>query len=181
MLMFWLATGVFALTVVMLVAPESRWGGRGTTALMAFAMVLCPVDPETFGVLLYTFWWAALWPLIILGWKRDLWWARIPLLVIAALSSPAGAAMAIPFAVSWWWSRRRVELVGARDSGVPGRRAVGGRPQQRPSRHGFDARSARCSSSRWSRSVLFPSPWVDPTGSGGEAQHSRASAVGAVR
>ena len=61
-LMFWLATGVFALTVVMLVVPESRWGGRGTTALMAFAMVLCPVDPETFGVLLYTFWWAALWP-----------------------------------------------------------------------------------------------------------------------
>ena len=41
-LMFWLATGVFALTVVMLVVPESRWGGRGTTALMAFAMVLCP-------------------------------------------------------------------------------------------------------------------------------------------
>ena len=41
----WLATGVFALTVVILVVPESRWGGRGTKALMAFAMVLCPVEP----------------------------------------------------------------------------------------------------------------------------------------
>ena len=112
-LMYWSATGVFALTVLILVVPESRWGGRGMKALMALAMVLCPVNPETFGILLYTFWWAALWPVIILGWKRDLWWARVPLLVIAALSSPAGAAMAVPFAVSWWWSRRRVELVGA--------------------------------------------------------------------
>ena len=44
-LMSLLATGVFALTVVMLVVPESRWGSRGTRALMAFAMVLCPVEP----------------------------------------------------------------------------------------------------------------------------------------
>ena len=111
-LMSLLSAGVFALTVVILVVPESRWGSRSTKTLMAFAMVLCPVNPEVFGVLLYSFWWAALWPVIILGWKRDLWWARIPLLVVGALSSPAGAAMVVPFAVSWWWSRRRAELIG---------------------------------------------------------------------
>lgn len=112
-LAFWMATAVFALTVLMLVVPDSRWGNQGTRVLVAFAMALCPASPETFGVLLYSFWWATLWPVIILGWKRDLWWARVPLLIVAGLSSPAGAVMAVPFAVSWWFTRRRAELVGA--------------------------------------------------------------------
>jgi len=107
------ATAVFALTVWLLIVPRSRWGGQRTRVLMAFAMVLCPANPETFGILLYSFWWATLWPVIILGWKRNLWWARVPLLVIAGLSSPAGAAMAVPFAVSWWFTRRRSDLFGA--------------------------------------------------------------------
>ena len=165
-LMFWSRRECFALTVVILVVPDSRWGGRGTTSLMAFAMVLCPVNPETFGVLLYTFWWAALWPVIILGWKRDLWWARIPLLVVAALSSPAGAAMAVPFAVSWWWSRRRVELVGVAILAVGAVVQLTIRPQQRPPRHGLDARWARCSSSPLITLGLFPSPWAGPDGVG---------------
>jgi hypothetical protein len=179
MLMFWLATGVFALTVVMLVGPESRWGGRGTTALMAFAMVLCPVNPETFGVLLYAFWWAALWPLIILGWKRDLWWARIPLLVIAALSSPAGAAMAIPFAVSWWWSRRRVELAGAAI-------LAGGAVVELAAVLSSDRRDtistsiAKVLEQSLVTLGLFPSPWVNPIGAGWGGAALAGLAVGAV-
>ena len=112
-LAYWMATTVFALTVWMLVVPDSRWGTKATRVLMAFAMALCPTNPETFGVLLYSFWWATLWPVIILGWKRDLWWARGPLLIIAGLSSPAGAIMAVPFAVSYWVTRRRADLVTA--------------------------------------------------------------------
>jgi len=111
-LAFWMATAVFALTVWMLVVPESQWGGRGTRIIMAFTMALCPANPETFGVLLYSFWWATLWPIIILGWKRNLWWMRVPLLVIGALSSPAGAGMAVPFGVSFWFTRRRADFVG---------------------------------------------------------------------
>jgi hypothetical protein len=38
---------------------------------MAVTMVLVPTNPEVFGVLLYSFWWMTLWPLIVLGWKRD--------------------------------------------------------------------------------------------------------------
>jgi len=87
-LAFWMATAVFALTVWMLVIPDSRWGNQGTRACMAFAMALCPTNPETFGVLLYSLWWATLWPVIILGWKRDLWWARVPLLIVASLRPP---------------------------------------------------------------------------------------------
>jgi hypothetical protein len=112
-LAFWMATLVFGLTVWMLVLPESRWGDQGTRVLMALVMSLCPANPETFGVLLYSFWWATLWPVIILGWKRDIWWARVPLLAIAGLSSPAGAMMAVPFAVSRWYTRRRADGVAA--------------------------------------------------------------------
>jgi hypothetical protein len=112
-LAFWMATAVFALTVWMLVVPESRWGSQSTRALMAFTMALCQANPETFGVLLYSFWWATLWPVIILGWKRDLWWARVPLLVIGGLSSPAGAMLSVLFVVSFWFTRRRADLVGA--------------------------------------------------------------------
>ena len=109
-LAFWMATAVFALTVWMLVIPDSRWGNQNTRACMAFAVSLCPTNPETFGVLLYSFWWATLWPVIILGWKRDLWWARVPLLIVASLSSPAGALMAVPFAVAYRLDRRRPNL-----------------------------------------------------------------------
>jgi hypothetical protein len=167
-LLFWSATGVFAFTVLLLVVPTSRWGGRGTTTLMALAMALCPVNPETFGIVLYTFWWAALWPIIILGWKRDLLWARVPLLVIAALSSPAGAAMVVPYAVSWWWSRRRTELIGVAILGV-------GAVVQLTTFLTSDRRDVVSSSVAkvLAQSAvtlgLFPTPWADPTGRGSEA------------
>jgi hypothetical protein len=178
-LMYWSATGVFAFTVLILVVPESRWGGRGMKALMALAMVLCPVNPETFGILLYTFWWAALWPVIMLGWKRDLWWARVPLLVIAALSSPAGAAMAVPFAVSWWWSRRRVELVGAAILAVGAvvQLTIFLTSDRRDAVSGSVGKVLEQSAVTLG---LFPTPWADPRGSGADATAIAGLAVLAV-
>jgi hypothetical protein len=178
-LMFWFATGVFALTVVILVVPESRFGGRGTKALMALAMALCPVNPETFGVLLYSFWWAALWPVIVLGWKRDLWWARAPLLVIAALSSPAGAAMVVPFAVAWWFSRRRTDLLSAAilACGVVVELTV----FLNSDRRDVVSTSVGEVLQQSSRTLgLFPSPWADPTGSTSRATTVAGLAVLAV-
>lgn len=164
-LMSLMAAGVFALTVVILVVPDSRWGSRTTRSSMAFAMVLCPVGPEVFGVMLYSFWWAAFWPVIVLGWKRNLWWARIPLLVIGALSSPAGAAMVVPYAVSWWWTRRRAELVGVMI-------LAAGAIVQLSSVLSSDRRdtvstsAARVIEQAAITLGLFPSPWLQPAGSG---------------
>jgi hypothetical protein len=109
----WAATAVFAVTVVIIVGPESRWGNLTTRCLMALGMALVPTNPETFGVLLYSFWFATLWPVVILGWREERWATRLPLLAVASLSSPAAGALAIPFAVSWWHGRRRADLVSA--------------------------------------------------------------------
>jgi hypothetical protein len=108
-----LATAVFATTILMLVLPESWWGGRGTRAAMALSLSLVPVDPEVFGVLLYSFWWTAVWPLAVLGWKRGLWAARAPALLVAGLSSPAGGALSLVFLAAFARSRRRRDAVGA--------------------------------------------------------------------
>lgn len=69
-LMYLFALLVFVATVLMIVLPESRWGGPMTRAAMALTASLVPVNPEMFGVLLYSFWWSTLWPLIILGYRR---------------------------------------------------------------------------------------------------------------
>lgn len=106
------ALGVFLVTVLLLVVPASIWGGVRQRALMALAMVLVPTGPEVFGVLLYSFWWATLWPLIILGWTTSRWGLRAPLLAIAALSSPAGGALFIVYAVAYARRRERRDLVG---------------------------------------------------------------------
>ena len=105
------ATAVFLTTVALLLIPDSRWGDIRIRSLLAIALVLVPCDPEVFGVLLYSFWWAALWPVIILGWRGPLWGSRIPLLAIGALSSPAGCAMAVVFGLAWLRERDRVLFV----------------------------------------------------------------------
>ena len=107
------ATVVFAVTILVVVLPESRWGNLTTRALMALGLALVPANPEVFGVLLYSFWWATLWPAAILGWRRELWGVRLPLLAVASLSSPAAGAIALPFLLLWWVNRRRVDLVSA--------------------------------------------------------------------
>jgi hypothetical protein len=105
------ASLVFVVTVVMLVVPDSRWGDLKIRAAMAITMALVPTNPEVFGVLLYSFWWSTLWPLIILGWKRSLWAIRVPLLAIAALSSPAGGALFVLFFIAYALWRRRHDLI----------------------------------------------------------------------
>ena len=82
-------------------------------AAMALSMVLVPTNPEVFGVVLYSLWWATLWPLIILGWKRDLWILRAPLLVIATLSSPLAGALFVVFVFAYVLNRRKRELISA--------------------------------------------------------------------
>lgn len=105
------ASLVFAVTVVMLVVPDSRWGGLRIRTAMAMTTALVPTNPEVFGVLLYSFWWSTLWPLIILGWKRSLWAIRIPLLSVAALSSPAAGVLVVLFLTAYLLWRSRDHLI----------------------------------------------------------------------
>lgn len=112
-LMYAFATLFFLVTICLIVYPSSHFGGVRVRCAFALAAVLVPANPETFGVLLYSFWWATLWPLIIIGWKRPRFGARVPLLAIAALSSPAGGALFIVFAVSYLRRRRQHDLVSA--------------------------------------------------------------------
>ena len=112
-LMYAFALAVFVATVLLLVLPESRWGDLKMRSAMAVTMALVPTNPEVFGVVLYSFWWTTLWPLIVLGWKRDLWILRAPLLVVAALSSPAAGALFVVFALAYVLNRRLRDLVSA--------------------------------------------------------------------
>jgi hypothetical protein len=110
-LMYVFAVCVFVATVLLLVLPDSRWGNLNVRSAMALAMVLVPTNPEIFGVLLYSFWWSTLWPLIILGWKRDLWLLRAPLLAVGALSSPAAGALFPLYGLGYLRNRRLRELL----------------------------------------------------------------------
>lgn len=112
-LMYVFALAVFVATVLLIILPESRWGDRTTRSAMAASMALVPTNPEVFGVLLYSLWWTTLWPLIILGWRRDLWVLRVPLLAVGALSSPAGGMLFAVFALAYVLHRRMRDLVSA--------------------------------------------------------------------
>jgi hypothetical protein len=112
-LMYAFGFAVFVATVLLLLLPESRWGDLTTRSSLALTMALVPTNPEVFGVLLYSFWWTTLWPLIVLGWKRDLWLLRAPVLIVGTLSSPAGGALFAVFAVAYLLNRRIRELLSA--------------------------------------------------------------------
>jgi hypothetical protein len=107
------ATALFVATVLLLLVPDSRWGSLDVRSAMALALALVPTNPEIFGVLLYSFWWSTLWPLIALGWKRDLWILRAPVLAVGTLSSPAGGAVFVLFGIAYLLNRRPRELVSA--------------------------------------------------------------------
>jgi hypothetical protein len=104
---------VAAATFALLVVPDSRWGPPRVRAGMAAATVLVPVNPEVFGVLLYSFWWATLWPLIVLGWRRSLWWVRAPALLIGAFATPAGGALCVLFGIEYARRRRPRDAISA--------------------------------------------------------------------
>src|SRR4051812_29207243 len=104
---------VYVGTMLLLLLPDSRWGDLRMRAAMVVAAVLVPVNPETFGVLLYSFWWSTLWPLIALGWKRTMWPLRAPVLAIAALSSPASGALFVLYAFEYVRKRQLRDAIGA--------------------------------------------------------------------
>lgn len=106
-----LALATFVGTVLILLLPDSDYGGTKLRALMVLALAAVPTAPEVFGIALYAFWWATLWPVMILGWRRSRWGLRAPLLVVAALSSPAGGALFVVYGVSFAVRRRRSDLV----------------------------------------------------------------------
>jgi hypothetical protein len=112
-LMYAFGLGLFVATVLLLLLPDSHWGNLTTRSAMAVTMALVPINPEVFGVLLYSFWWTTLWPLIVLGWKRDLWVLRVPVLGVGALSSPAAGALFLVFAIAYLLNRRIRELFSA--------------------------------------------------------------------
>lgn len=106
-------TVVFVVTLLLLVLPGSVWGPRWMRCLMALSLAVVPIDPEPYMVLLFAFWWTSLWPLIILGWHADRYWVRLPVLILAGISSLAAALAAPLFAALWLWRRQRRDLWSA--------------------------------------------------------------------
>jgi pimeloyl-ACP methyl ester carboxylesterase len=108
---YWLSAAWLVATMLLILVPASilrlRW-----RVVMVLVLVLAPMGPEMFGIALYIFWWTSLWPLIAILWSKDYWWLRIPVLVIGGMSSLAGSALVVPYAVLWAITRRRRDLVG---------------------------------------------------------------------
>jgi hypothetical protein len=108
---YWLSTLWFACTLCLILLPVSKVPLAGRTAF-TFLLVLTPMDPEVFGVVLNALWWTSLWPLISLLWSKDYWLLRIVTLVLGGMSSFAGALLLIPYAFSYAIERRRRDLAG---------------------------------------------------------------------
>jgi hypothetical protein len=104
---------VFAASLLLLILPDSVWGPRWVRCLMALALALVPANPEPYMVLLFAFWWTSLWPLLVLGWRRDHYVIRIAVLIVVGISSLAASCAAPLFLVLWLWRRRRRDLVSA--------------------------------------------------------------------
>jgi hypothetical protein len=101
---------VFLVTALLLVLPQSAYGSRGIRCAMILYLAVIPVNPETYGVLLYAFWWTSLWPVIVLGWRRDLLWLRFPVLAFAGVSSVAASCCAPVFLLLWLIRGKRRDL-----------------------------------------------------------------------
>jgi hypothetical protein len=108
---YWLSTAWFVATACLLLLPASSLRLRWRAGLVVL-LALAPMNPEVYGIALYIFWWTTLWPLISVIWAKDYWWLRAPVLVIGGMSSLAGAAMVVPYAVLFAITRQRRHLVG---------------------------------------------------------------------
>jgi hypothetical protein len=106
------ATCWFIGTALLWLLPGSRLPIELRIAL-SIAPALAPVGSETFGVLLYSFWWVTLWPVAVLFWDSPKWYLRMPVLLVAGLSSLTASALFIAFGFQWWVRRRREDLVSA--------------------------------------------------------------------
>jgi hypothetical protein len=104
---YFFSTAWFVATFCLLIVPTSTLRLQWRIA-MAALMVLAPMNPEVFGVAVYTFWWVTLWPLITLIWSDDHWW----------MSSIGGSALVLPYAVLFVVTRQRRYAVGSAILGV---------------------------------------------------------------
>jgi hypothetical protein len=108
-----LAVLTFTLTGVLLLVPNSRWGSTPMRCLALALWAVLPINAETYGVLLYSFWWTSLWPVIALGWKHPRPGLRLVVLVVAGLSSIGAASMFVVYAMAAARARSRALLVCA--------------------------------------------------------------------
>ena len=109
---YWASTLWFFATLCLILVPSSTirlWWRVGFVVLL----VLVPTNPEVFGIAEYAFWWTTLWPLISILWSKDVWWLRVPALVLGGMSSLAGAAVVVPYAFLYVVTRQRRYLVGS--------------------------------------------------------------------
>ncbi|MDH2414068.1 hypothetical protein [Nocardioides sp. CER19] len=104
-----LAVATFALTAGLLLVPRSAFGPLPVRAAMVIYLAVVPVNPEVYGVMLYSFWWTSLWPIIALGWDDRPSWRRPVVVGLAALNSLAAAALAVVY-LPLAWRRRSPEL-----------------------------------------------------------------------
>jgi hypothetical protein len=108
---YWAATTWFVATLCLILVPSSPVRLRWRVGIVIL-LVLAPTNPEVFGIAEYVFWWTTLWPLISILWTKDIWWLRIPVLVLGGMSSLAGAAIVVPYAFLFVVTRQRRYLVG---------------------------------------------------------------------
>ncbi|MGC1184381.1 MAG: hypothetical protein WBA31_04410 [Candidatus Dormiibacterota bacterium] len=106
-----LCTAWFLATMCLILIPHSPFRLRWRIGFVVL-MVLAPMNPEVFGVALYSFWWTSLWPLISLIWSKENWGLRVPVLILGGMSSLAGAALVVPYAFMFATTRQRRYLAG---------------------------------------------------------------------
>lgn len=108
-----LAVVTFAATCALLLFPQSRWGGLPVRVVMVMFLAVVPVDPETYDVALYTFWWTSLWPLIVLGWSKRPGKLGFVVLAFAGLNSLAASALFVVYLLAGLRERSRSLLVAS--------------------------------------------------------------------
>lgn len=109
---YWASTAWFVATLCLILVPRSPIRLRWRVGFVVL-LVLAPTNPEVFGIAEYAFWWTTLWPLISILWTKDIWWLRIPVLIIGGMSSLAGAAIVVPYTFLFLVTRHRRYLVGS--------------------------------------------------------------------
>lgn len=110
---YFAAVGVFVITSLLLLVPRSSLGPVWLRAAMVLALAAVPANPEVYDVMLYSFWWTSLWPLIAYAWKDANPWFRRVVLGLAGLNSLAAAAMCVLYAFGGVVDRSRRLLVDA--------------------------------------------------------------------
>lgn len=102
-----MAVGTFVLTGALLLVPRSAFGPLPVRAAMVVYLAVVPVNPEVYGVMLYTFWWTSLWPVAALGWTgRAARWRPV-VVGLAGFNSLAAAVLALVYLPLAFYRRSR--------------------------------------------------------------------------